>query len=414
MAAGSCRARNDDRGRSRRSGRTPSAQHRADRGRRPRLRGPHAARPRHRRRAGADPQHRLDRARGRRLHGRLRRQRHLRAVARRHHDRPLRDPLRLRVHADAQAVHAGRDAVRTQGCDPAPRGLLRRRRTGPTGLRRHGSAGHRDHAGAVAAGRRLPHRADRQMAPRRQPAVQTLRARLPRVAVAAACRLDVPAGGRSARRQRALRRGPHRPVPLRGGALGRALQRRTVVQARPLPHRLPHGPRRARHRGEPQPSVLPLSRLQRAAHPAAGDARGLRCARGHPGPPPAGVRRHGPLARPQCRTRAGIAARRGARPRHAGDLHQRQRCAALCRPPGAQRPAARLEGQLLRGRHPRADADALAGRTAHGCDLRRTGGPCRHLRHRRRGGGRPAAHRPRHRRRRPAAVRARREGRTAA
>ena len=41
----------------------------------------------------------------------LRRQRHLRAVARGDHDRPLPDALRLRVHAGAEAVHAPRRAA---------------------------------------------------------------------------------------------------------------------------------------------------------------------------------------------------------------------------------------------------------------------------------------------------------------
>ena len=46
-----------------------------------------------------DAQHRLDRPGRRQLRRRLRRQRHLRALARGDHDRPLPDPLRLRVHA---------------------------------------------------------------------------------------------------------------------------------------------------------------------------------------------------------------------------------------------------------------------------------------------------------------------------
>ena len=80
----------------------------------------------------------------------------------------------------------------------------------------------------------------------------------------------------------------------------------------------------------------------------------------------------------------------GARPEHAGDLHQRQWRRALHRAARHQPAVSRVEGDVLRRRGEGAVLHALARDDQAGHDDRRTGQPFRHLRDRERRGGRDA------------------------
>ena len=85
-------------------------------------------------------------------------------------------------------------------------------------------------------------------------------------------RLDVPRRGRSRRRELDAGLRPDRPLPVGEPAVRGAQGRRAALRAERLHDRLPRRRGGARDRREPQPPVLPVPRVQRAAHAAPGAA----------------------------------------------------------------------------------------------------------------------------------------------
>ena len=256
------------------------AEHRGDRRRRPRLQRPDLGWRRRRRRRGADAAHRLDRARRRSALGGLRGQRHLRAVARGHPDRALPDPLRLRVHAGAEDLHASGRQHDARPARRAARADLPRRareRDVPS-LDQEGRAAERDHARRAAARAAATARSAsasgtsarrRRCAPRRRASTSTS-ASTP----AARCTWtpDDP------RRGRTRCRSSTRSTSSCGPTCRSPCARTAANAFAPATYMTDYLGNEAVEgdRGEPQSALLPLSRAQRAAHAAAGAALGLR------------------------------------------------------------------------------------------------------------------------------------------
>ncbi len=80
------------------------------------------------------------------------------------------------------------------------------------------------------------------------------------------------------------------------------------------------------------------------------------------GPSPARLWRHDPRARSQCRACPRCAESARARREYARDIHKRQWRRQLRRPAGSQQAVPGLEGDVLRGRHPRAVLHEMAWR----------------------------------------------------
>ena len=197
----------------------------------------------------------------------------------------------------------------------APADLLRRAR----GRRaRDGAGGHPargDHDRRAPARARLSHARARQVAPRRGGADAAHRAGLRRVSRLPGGRFALPRGGRSELRELGAGLRSDRPLPVGEPAVRGAQGRRAALRARRLHDRLSRARGRASDRGEPQPPVLPLPRLQRAAHAAPGAALRLRRAVPDREPHAARVRGDDPRARPRRRHGARRAARERARAR---------------------------------------------------------------------------------------------------
>ena len=154
--------------------------------------------------------------------------------------------------------------------------------------------------------------------------------------------------------------GSHRSLPMAEPALRRAVQRLAHVRPARLHDRLSRRRGGQGDRRQPQPAVLHVFHAECDPHALAGGKGRLRRPAADQGSPSAGLCGDGPQPGPQCRAPAAGAEGQRAGQEHPGDLHQRQQRRRLHRPAEHQQTLSRVEGDLLRRRHPFALLHALA------------------------------------------------------